>query len=145
MYIGLHVKYPSVLPDLNETWIFSTDFWKCSNIIFDENQCSGNGVVPWGKMDRHDEANSRFSQILRTRLKIIQTKTARTMLPFQPYNFNCPKQQVLHTKAGLHEIRPCTSQYFASFNVVSPRVLLIWYTQLQISLDTAWTPWRHYI
>jgi hypothetical protein len=26
MYIGLHVKYPLFLSDLNETWIFSTDF-----------------------------------------------------------------------------------------------------------------------
>ena len=36
--------------------------------------CSGNQVVSWGKspygrIDRHDEANSRFSQILRKRVK----------------------------------------------------------------------------
>jgi hypothetical protein len=28
MYIGLHVKYPLFLSDLNETWIISTDFRK---------------------------------------------------------------------------------------------------------------------
>jgi hypothetical protein len=28
MYIGLHVKYPLLLSDVNETWIFSKDFRK---------------------------------------------------------------------------------------------------------------------
>jgi len=28
MYIGLHVKYPLFLSDVNRTWIFSTDFRK---------------------------------------------------------------------------------------------------------------------
>ena len=28
MCIGLHVKYPLFLSDYNESWIFSTDFWK---------------------------------------------------------------------------------------------------------------------
>ena len=26
MYIGLHVKYPQLLSEFNETWIFLTDF-----------------------------------------------------------------------------------------------------------------------
>jgi len=33
MYIGLHVKYPLFLSDLNETCIFSTDFRKKSTQI----------------------------------------------------------------------------------------------------------------
>ena len=28
MYIGLHVKYPLFVSDLNGNWIFSIDFWK---------------------------------------------------------------------------------------------------------------------
>ena len=28
IYFGLHIKYPLFLPDLNETWNWSTDFWK---------------------------------------------------------------------------------------------------------------------
>jgi len=32
------------------------------NIKFQENPSSGSGAVPCGRTDRHDEANSRFSQ-----------------------------------------------------------------------------------
>jgi hypothetical protein len=28
MYIGLHVRYPLVLFDFNDTWIFLTGIWK---------------------------------------------------------------------------------------------------------------------
>jgi len=37
-------------------------FEKYSNNIFHENPSSGSRVVPCGQTDRHDEANSRFSQ-----------------------------------------------------------------------------------
>ena len=32
MYIGLYVNHPLFLSDLNETWIFSTDFSKKQKI-----------------------------------------------------------------------------------------------------------------
>jgi hypothetical protein len=35
---------------------------KYSNIKFHKNPSSGSRVVPGGQTDRHDEANSRFSQ-----------------------------------------------------------------------------------
>ena len=28
IFVGLHVKYPLFLSDTNESWMFSTDFWK---------------------------------------------------------------------------------------------------------------------
>ena len=37
-------------------------FEKYSNIKFHENPSSGSKVVPCGRTDRNDEANSRFSQ-----------------------------------------------------------------------------------
>jgi len=38
-------------------------FEKCSNIRFHSNPSSGKRVVPSGQMDKHDEANSCFSQL----------------------------------------------------------------------------------
>jgi hypothetical protein len=47
----------------------------CYNIKFDENSFSGSRVVPCGQTDRHDEANSRFSQFLKApKKKGISTK-----------------------------------------------------------------------
>jgi hypothetical protein len=45
-------------------------FEQTSNIKFYENPSIGSRVVPCGQTDRHDEANSRFFTILRTRLKV---------------------------------------------------------------------------
>jgi len=51
MFTGLHAKYTLFLSDFNETYIFSTDFRKKSNIKFHENPSSGSRVVPCGRMD----------------------------------------------------------------------------------------------
>ena len=44
-------------------------FEKYSNIKFHEDLPSGSRVVPCGRTDRHDEANSRFSQFWKSALK----------------------------------------------------------------------------
>jgi hypothetical protein len=58
MYIGLHVNYPLFLSDFNETWIFSTYFWKIVRCQISRKS------VQWeqscfmrtgGRTDRHDE------------------------------------------------------------------------------------------
>ena len=65
MYIGLHIKYPLYLFHFNEN--FSQQiFEKYSNSTFHENPYSRSQVFPCGQTDgeadRHDVANSRFSQ-----------------------------------------------------------------------------------
>jgi len=71
MYIVLHVKYPLLLSDYHETWIFSTDFVQIYlNIKFHNNSSSGSLVILGRRMDERtdrqmdklDEGNSRFPQ-----------------------------------------------------------------------------------
>jgi len=60
MYIGLDVKNPLFVSDVNETC-----FEKYSNIKCHENPCSWSRGVPYGltdRTDRHDESNSSFLQ-----------------------------------------------------------------------------------
>jgi len=65
-YTGLYVKNPLLLSDFNEIGIFSTYFQRILKLKFYKSTSSGNRVVPWrstdGQTDRHDEANSGFSQ-----------------------------------------------------------------------------------
>jgi len=55
IYIGLHIKCPLFLSNLNVNWIFTTDFGKNSNIKFHENLSSllPNNCI---RTDRHDKA-----------------------------------------------------------------------------------------
>ena len=60
-HIGLHVKYRLFLSDINETWNL-TGFRKICSKKFNKNPFSGSPAVPCARTDRHDEANSCFSQ-----------------------------------------------------------------------------------
>ena len=63
MSIGLLVKYRLFLSDFNKILIIrGRSFEKFSDIQFHKNPSSGSRVVPCGRTDGHDEANSRFSQ-----------------------------------------------------------------------------------
>ena len=63
MYIGPHVKYPLFLSDFSETWIFGADFRKKKSSNFMK-ACPVEAELFYedGQTDRHEEANSRFSQ-----------------------------------------------------------------------------------
>jgi len=64
-------KAPLFFSDFKETWSFSIDFReKYLNIKFYKNPCRRSRVVPCGRTDRHDKANSRVFAILRNRLEI---------------------------------------------------------------------------
>ena len=63
--------YRLLLSDFNETWIFSTDFRKYSNIIFTKIRPAGAEFFHeqmYGRTDRHNKANTLLFAILHTRL-----------------------------------------------------------------------------
>jgi len=62
MYIDHPVKQQLFLFDLMTFEFPQHVFEKYPAIKFYENPSSGKRVVPFGRADRHDDANSRFSQ-----------------------------------------------------------------------------------
>jgi len=62
MSIGLHVKYLYLCPILIKLPRFRQIFEKYSNINFHEILSVGVAFYVEGQTDRHDAANSRFSQ-----------------------------------------------------------------------------------
>jgi hypothetical protein len=58
----LHVKYPLFLSHLMKLEFSRQISQKNSNIKFDQNPSSGSEVVPCGRTDTHNEADSRLSQ-----------------------------------------------------------------------------------
>jgi len=59
---SLHWKYPLFLTDFFKKLCFLERFLKNSHIKFHENPPSGMRFVPCRQTDRHNEANSSFSQ-----------------------------------------------------------------------------------
>jgi hypothetical protein len=80
MYLGLHVKYPLLLSDFNETWFFFLDRFSKNTQISNFMKIRPAGAElfhvdrqTWRtdeETDRHDEANSRFSQFCERAKKI---------------------------------------------------------------------------
>jgi hypothetical protein len=83
MYLGFHVKYPLLLLDFYETWIFWTDFRE-KLIKFNKSPSSGNRVVQVegqkegrtdgrtdSQTDKFDEANSRLLQCCKRTYKLL--------------------------------------------------------------------------
>jgi hypothetical protein len=76
IYFGLHVKYPLFSSDFKETVIFSADFriiHKNKNFM-KIRPVADESFHADGRTDRHNEANSRFSQDLRRLLRTLGTK-----------------------------------------------------------------------
>jgi len=71
MYAGLHVKYPLILSDFNETWFFWQIFVRYSNNKFNENLSSGSRGVPCGRTD---------GQTYITKLSVVFCNFVRTII-----------------------------------------------------------------
>ena len=84
IFIGLHVKYLLLLSDFNETWIFSTDFSKKTQISdFMEIRPMGSELFHAdGGTDRHDEAIRHFSQFCERAWKKKRTYEQEIMPPY---------------------------------------------------------------
>ena len=62
-------KVPVFLSDINETWIFSKHFRKSLKYQISSKSVRWEPTCSMRRTDRNDEANSRFLQLFRTRLK----------------------------------------------------------------------------
>ena len=122
MYVGAPVKYPLILSDFNETWIYVTDFKKNKQI----SNLKKVHIV-WAELfqvekntDTYGKANSSFSYMLQTHLK---TKMCLTKFQFL---------EVLDYKVGplINENKTCILKW----NGYS-----IWFTiPTQASLQKNW-------
>jgi hypothetical protein len=70
MCIFVYMQIPPyscpILKKLDDSQHIFEDYW---NMRYDENPFGGNRTVPCGRKNRHDEANSHFSAVLRMRLR----------------------------------------------------------------------------
>jgi hypothetical protein len=64
MCIGRHEKYPLLLSDFNETWIYKEIFEKYSSIKFHENPTSGSRVVAYGRTDGRTDGRTNMTKLI---------------------------------------------------------------------------------
>ena len=64
MHLCLHVEYPLFLPDFKQTWIFSTDFPKNTQIsnVMKILPVGAEFFQADGQTEKRDQANNSFSQ-----------------------------------------------------------------------------------
>jgi hypothetical protein len=100
---SLHIKYLLFLSDIIKLKFCRQIFEKFSDIKFHENMSSGSRVVTCGQIDgrkdRHDEANSRFSQILRTSLRNPTPVGPTAPHTYYPNSKSCFRVTHLHYSA----------------------------------------------
>jgi len=64
MYIGLHVKCPLFLSDINTIRFSQQIFEKYSSIICHENPVSGSLVVPYGRTDGQTDRQTEITKLI---------------------------------------------------------------------------------
>ena len=116
MYIGSHVKCPLFLFDFNETWSFSMDLceilkyqisWK--TVRWEPSSSMRTDGRTDGPTDRHDEANSRFSQFCECawNLSVLYKDSVRTaqwtlsISVIKPICYCCIRQKSLFVLLSL--------------------------------------------
>ena len=70
MYSDLYVKYSLFLSDLNETWIFTTDFRKMRKYQISWKSISGSRAVPCGRTDEQAWRRQSLFAIVRARYNV---------------------------------------------------------------------------